>query len=176
MRRALAVTPLQALPYFSASESRTPMNFGRCRFRDLDTAIDLLHGRVQEWVVTAEAAPHLDLDAELLHRLELAAHEWLANLIQHADFGDRPPEIALEVWHDEHGLHGVIEDNSAGFDLDGHLALRAQALEAFPERGMGLLMLRACTTDLVYARSSGWNRLTFRVSQDQDPWLDIPFV
>ena len=60
--------------------------------------------------------------------------------------------------------------------LVGAFGRREATLEAFPERGMGLLMLQACTEELSYRRiDEGWQRLEFSVSAEQDPWLHIPF-
>jgi hypothetical protein len=50
------------------------------------------------------------------------------------------------------------------------------ALKPFPERGMGLLMLKAVTEYFEYSESpEGRKRLEFTVSSDSDPCLNIPF-
>lgn len=144
-------------------------------FTDLAALIDQVHLLFDQWEAQATLTPPLDLDT--LQQLRLAIHEWLANLIQHADFEGRTPEISLKVSPVEGAVHCSIDDNAAPFILPAELERRAAALiDPFPERGMGLLMLQACTQDLMYQNlSSDRNRLTFRVSTGQDPWINIPF-
>lgn len=154
------------------------------RFVELDTLIDGLHALFEQWLASAEVPRPSPTEGdggtrvavETLEQLRLATHEWLANLIQHADFEGRSPDIRLSARLNAHSVECVIEDNSAGFDMERQLQLREERLEALPERGMGLLMLRACAQDLVYECTPGdVNRLTFVISADQDPWLNIPF-
>lgn len=150
------------------------MNCLTHRFSDPDTLID----RVHSVFTSLEEEKDLPrwLDERTLHRLKLAIHEWMANLVQHAHFGDRRPDISITVQPSGDGVECVIEDNSEGFDLDGHLDANRDVIDAFPERGMGLLMIKACTEDLAYTDLGGTrHRLTFVVSSEQDPWLNIPF-
>lgn len=144
-------------------------------FTNLDAIIDQVHQLFDQWEAQAAFIPPLDL--ETLQQLRLAIHEWMANLVQHADFGDRPPDISIHVWPDGDHLRCHIDDNATTFQLADELKRREAALvNPFPERGMGLLMLQACTQGLVYQNlSSDRNRLAFRVSTGQDPWLNIPF-
>ncbi|MEM9664952.1 MAG: ATP-binding protein [Bacteroidota bacterium] len=160
--------PPHVLPSFGLMHSVTH------RFNDLDTVIDSLHELFDEWSVSAETGP--DFDETTFDRAKLAIHEWVANLVQHADFGAETPRVGLTARLEENTVFCCIEDNSSGFDFEGQIALREHALQAFPERGMGLLMLRACSESLTYEQVSGSvNRLCFTVAADQDPWLNIPF-
>ncbi len=146
----------------------------RHRFTDLARITDDAHDLFAQWAEEGAFSPLFDEDKVLLMRL--AVHEWLANLVQHADFGDRKPEILLDVYPNGKRVRCVIEDNSRGFDLDLHMERRRQALDPFPDRGMGLLMLQAATEYLDYRRGdNGRHRLEFSVAADQDPWLTIPF-
>jgi serine/threonine-protein kinase RsbW len=142
----------------------------RCRFTDLGTVIDQLHTLFGVWHRESLMYAHsLDL-------MKVAVHEWVANLVQYADFQGRHPEIYLEVSPNGQEVHCRIEDNSEGFDLAAQLLQKAGNLSAFPERGMGLLMLQACSDNLTYTRTEiGRYRLEFSVSAAQDPWLNIPF-
>lgn len=144
------------------------------QFDGMNEVIDRVHCLFGTWESEATFQPPLDVPA--LHQMKLAVHEWLSNLIQHANFSDRDPEISLAFQrHDKH-IWCAIDDNSHGFDLDGQLSARSEVLEAFPERGMGLLMIKACTKDLSYRQlSCTKHRLEFLVSAEQDPWLNIPF-
>jgi serine/threonine-protein kinase RsbW len=150
---------------------KQPLTF---RFDDFTSVVDRVHALFDEWESKQVLEPPLDVPA--LHQMKLAVHEWLSNLIQHADFADRNPEIALHVQRNGLGVHCAIEDNSHGFDLDGRLTARSEILERFPERGMGLLMIKACTRDLRYTQlDEASHRLEFCVSAEHDPWLNIPF-
>ena len=133
------------------------------RFSGLDGAVDVLHARFDAWEVEGAFAASLDHFGRQV--LRLAVHEWLANIIQHASFGRRRPDILLELTCQEEGVRCVIEDNSAGFDFQGQLATQERIVGgAVPsERGRGLLMLIACTDDLAYATAGGRQRLSFRV-------------
>lgn len=150
------------------------MNYITHRFSDPDTLIDRVHSVFEEWEQTDSLPDWLDKDTA--HRLKLAIHEWLANLVQHADFRDRRPDISISVRSGDHGIECVIDDNSEGFDLNGHLTARPGVIDAFPERGMGLLMIKACSEHLSYEElDDARHRLKFIVSSDRDPWLNIPF-
>lgn len=146
----------------------------RQTFNNLGRVMDDVHELFGQWAEEGAFSPLFDEDKVLLMRL--AVHEWLANLVQHADFGEQTPEIILDVQPNGKRVRCVIEDNSRGFDLDLHIERRRQALDAFPDRGMGLLMLQAATEYLDYRRGeNGHHRLEFSVAADQDPWLTIPF-
>lgn len=143
-------------------------------FCDLDALIDQVHALFSRWERDERFAPALEVDD--LHRLKLAVHEWLANLVQHAHFNGHAPEISLSVAVQDEGIQCSISDNSDGFDLDDELTLRSTSLESLPERGMGLLMLQACTKRLSYERINGSvQKLEFVVSTQDNPWLKIQF-
>ena len=140
------------------------------RFDDLEVVIEQTHARLAQMM---EASPaHV---GTLLH-VQLAVHEWLANLVQHADFGPRPVRIEVTIAREGDAFRCTISDSSGGFDVDEQVELRRTHLAALPERGMGLLMVFACATDLLYTRDARGNRLAFRVLDDGgDRCLAIPF-
>lgn len=143
------------------------------RFRDPDSLIDRVHALFEKW---EKDNTFESFNEDTLHRLKLAVHEWLANLVQHANFENRDLDVKLTVVPNGQLIHCSIDDNSEGFDLDGHLTAKREVLDAFPERGMGLLMIKSCTSDLSYRRVDfASHRLEFSVSADHDPWLNIPF-
>ena len=142
------------------------------RYSDLNTLLDHLHTLFDAWTPTAFHAPRAQTD--VLHRTRLALHEWVANLVQHAEFNNRPPEILLCLCLNEQRVQGVLEDNSRGFDLEACLAAQETSTEAYPERGMGLLILQACTENLAYQPSeNGRFRLEFSIPANQDPCLSL---
>ncbi|NNF57468.1 MAG: ATP-binding protein [Rhodothermaceae bacterium] len=133
----------------------------RC-YRDLTLVIDEVHALFDEWVEQEQFSAVVDEFGLLV--MKLAVHEWIANLVQHADFRGTPPMIRLCIEPEGHGLHCEIEDNSAGFDFREHLTQQRAAVHnpEPSERGRGLLMLIACTENLSYETAShGVQRLAF---------------
>ncbi len=150
------------------------MEITRQRFCRLDVVIDELHALFEEW--EREDALLAHLDQQTVELLRLAVHEWIANLVQHADFAGRSPEVILDVYPNGRRVRCVIEDNSEGFPFPEQLYVQQEALAPLPERGMGLLMLNAATEYFEYSLTDdGMRRLEFTVSADKDSWLDIPF-
>lgn len=144
----------------------------RYQFTNLEDLIDEVHALFSG----PDAAFPLPIEDELRYRIQLTVHEWLANLVQHARFSNRTPFIELTIRSNGKMFECFIDDNSEGFDLKGHLETHPSIQEAFPERGMGLHFIRACTKKLHYTRlEDGRHRLIFTVAKDEDPWLDIPF-
>ncbi len=143
-------------------------------FLSLDAIMDELHALFDSWESDGALFSHLDADTVQL--LRLALHEWVANIVQHADFDRNEPRVTLQVIPNGRRVKCVIEDNSNGFPFMKELALREKTLEPCPERGMGLLMLDAATESFTYTRSEdGRQKLEFTVSGDKESWLNIPF-
>ncbi|MDA0378603.1 MAG: ATP-binding protein [Bacteroidetes bacterium] len=150
------------------------MEVTRQQFHKLDAVIDELHGLFELWEREDALLSHLDSDTIQLFRL--AVHEWVANLVQHADFGDREPDIVMDVIPNGRRVRCIIEDNSEGFPFPEQIDVQRNALTPFPERGMGLLMLNAATEYFEYSQTrEGRRRLEFTVSGEADSCLDIPF-
>ncbi len=145
------------------------------RFQDLDTIIDQVHALFDTWEGDEYLPPTVNVAT--LYQLKLAVHEWLANLVQHANFESETTDVTLKVEPAGDRLYCAIEDNSDGFVLDFHLNIEPEYLDSLPERGMGLLILKICTEDLSYQRNEfeERNRLEFYVSAEQDPWLATQF-
>ncbi len=140
----------------------------------MGTVVDDVHALFERWAEMLEFEPMLDTDT--VYRTKLVTHEWIANLVQHAKFESNGVDITIDIWRESNKLMCVVEDNSDGFDLTGQTESASDKLERLPERGMGLLMLQACTSDLSYNRtSSNRNRLQFSITAGKDPWLNIPF-
>ena len=144
------------------------------RFCELESLVEGVHSVFDR--LRADGVQYSGVDDDTFHRAKLAAHEWAANIVQHASFGNRAPEIDLDVYPNGNKIECVFEDNSDGFDLEAVLEQRSNGLNPLPERGMGLLMLSACTSELSYEKTEdGIFRLSFSVYADDDPWLTIPF-
>ena len=157
MPRERRRTPARVLRSFSDAM------FYEQRFSDLDAAVDEVHTRFQEKI----AEPRTNGAADAFCRLQLAVHEWIGNLIDHASFRGRAPEVHVRIWKEQGRLHCTIEDNSEGFDLDGELDPKREMVKemrSFPDGGMGLLMLEAGTEQAEYtAIEHNGNRLTLAV-------------
>lgn len=128
-------------------------------------AIDRLQELFDHWERQHTFSP--PASPEMLCRARLAVHEWVANLVQHADFVDRVPEIALSLWTSERRLCCIICDNSEGFDPDLNPSVTLEEVcDRLPERGMGLLLLRACADDVRYESvGTTGHRVAFAISE-----------
>ncbi len=139
-------------------------------FDNLDVVIEQTHARLSDLMV--KWPDHVET---LLH-VQLATHEWLANLVQHADFSGRRVLVGATITRESDGFSCTIWDSSKGFDVDEQVDARRAQLSPLPERGMGLLMVFACTTDLLYTRTKEGNTLSFHVlDEGGDRCLAIPF-
>ena len=115
----------------------------------LDKIVVRLQELFDQWERKSMFPPTVRI--EMLHRARLAAHEWIAHLVRHADFEGRVPQIAFSIWVEEKTLCCLIADNSRGFSLDAYPALTPEAdYDVMPERGMGWLLIQACTSRLAY--------------------------
>lgn len=142
---------------------------------DLGSVIDRTHACFDRWA--RECVFPAGIKEETVERLRLAVHEWVANLVQHAEFDGRAPEIHVRVWPDGETLCCVVEDNSEGFDLKiaGHVGEVEQHVRALRERGLGLMLLRAVAAQLDYQRETGeWCRLRLCVDADAKGTTDPP--
>mgnify|MGYP006191853507 CR=1 FL=1 len=142
------------------------------QFSALDTVVEEAHVFFEPLLSDA-AGP---VRASMMLHLQLAVHEWLANLVQHARFPTGSPEISLAIDEQDEAVVCVVEDNSDGFDLEEALRNRREGLSPLPERGMGLLILFACAREIHYDRHrEGKNTLRFVVSDEGEKTLNIPF-
>ena len=138
-----------------------------CRLKSpLKANLDCVHGLFDEM---EEEATHANRADELLLHGRLAAHEWIANLVQHADYHKRTPEVVVCLAHTSEHLYCIIEDNSTGFDLIGHLdELTPTDFDHFPERGMGLMLVKGSAASISYDRIGfNRNRLTLIFKQEK---------
>jgi serine/threonine-protein kinase RsbW len=153
------------------------------RFRNLELAIDTTHTLFEEWLATfapAEAFPDDEANppdpATPLHHARLVLHEWLANLVQHADFQERTPDVLIRLRPEENKVHGIVVDNSEGFPLERRLETQTTNALPFPERAMGLRFIDACTDSISYDRTEdGRYQFEFSISIDHTPWLSNLF-
>lgn len=123
------------------------------RFDNLATITDQLHALFDLWEIEETFSPLVSVDS--LVWLRLAVHEWVANLVQHADFRDRPPCVAVRITADGKALRCVVKDNSDGFDLwESFPEDAATRFEQMPDRGMGLVLLERIAETLDYAALS----------------------
>lgn len=143
-------------------------------YTDLNRALDEVRRVIEAWLEDQDdaSAPRPDT----VRYTQLVLHEWIANLLQHADFHDRTPTVQIRLDTQNRHVTCVVIDNSEGFDLAGQLPVEERAMDNLPERGMGLRIIDACTDSLSYtAAGSGLHRFEFSIPADHDPWLSTLF-
>jgi serine/threonine-protein kinase RsbW len=141
-------------------------------YTDLDRALDEVRSILEEWVAEQDTAPH----EETVRYTQLVLHEWIANLLQHGHFDDRPPNVQLRLSTENRHITCTVIDNSEGFDLAERLPVEEDPADELPERGMGLRIINACTDHLSYGPTeSGRYRFEFSIPADHDPWLSMLF-
>jgi serine/threonine-protein kinase RsbW len=112
----------------------------------------------------------------VLRYVQVVLHEWIANMIQHADFGETQPRIEIIVRADQRFVSCSVIDNSRGFNLSDALTTQRNEARALPERGMGLRIISACTEQCAYrSLPDGRYRFEFSIPVDHDPWLSTLF-
>jgi len=145
------------------------------RYTDLEQAIDEVRVLLDRWSDERRRLGEPPPDPQALRYAQLILHEWLANLLQHARFPDRPL-ITVRVESEKQCLCGLVTDNSTGFDIAAHLRRQRQSSESLPERGMGLRIISACSDTFSYNRGdNGRYRFEFSIPADHDPWLSTLF-
>ena len=142
-------------------------------YTDLDRAIDEVQSLPDVWPATTRNGT---LDADIVHCTSLVLHEWIANLLQHADFAGRRPSIEIRLQTQDRHVTCAVIDNSQGFDLETRLPEQEKTMEELPERGMGLRIIDACTGELSYTSTeAGTYCFKFSIPADHDPWLSMLF-
>jgi serine/threonine-protein kinase RsbW len=144
------------------------------RYDNLEEALDTVRALLERWSSGHEMAVRPSPDA--VRHAQLVLHEWIANLIQHANFEGRAPQLVLHLRAHHTYLDGTLTDNSHGFDLDGQLERQHEMATSMPDRGMGLRIIDACTEAFDYRQTEqGLYTFTFRISADLSPWLSTLF-
>ena len=116
------------------------------------------------------------MNIDMLRHARLVLHEWLANLVQHADFQERTPEVAIRVQPAHDKVRCIVVDNSEGFEFEHRLETQTTNALPFPERAMGLRFIDACTDSFSYRRTEGGRyQFEFSISTDHTPWLSNLF-
>ncbi len=117
---------------------------------------------------TLAALRFLDLSSDEAGTVELVLAEVMNNIVEHA-FADNPDGmIELGITPMPNGLSCVLCDDGHPMPdgmvpLGGNPSLDCD-LGDLPEGGFGWFLIRDLAHDLKYTRSSGKNRLTFRIS------------
>jgi len=146
------------------------------QYQNLELAIDEVRLLIERWMNEQVDLDDEAPDPQALRHAQLVLHEWLANLLQHADFDGETPNVHVHLRADDQHLHGQVIDNSNGFDLNAHLTDQHSSAEALPERGMGLRIINACAEDFSYVKSDDERyRFEFSIPADHDPWLSMLF-
>lgn len=143
-------------------------------YNDLDRALDEVRSVLEEWVAEQDEAT--SPSDETVRYTQLVLHEWIANLLQHANFCDRSPTVQIRLTSENRHVTCVVIDNSEGFNLMERLPSEEDVTDDLPERGMGLRIINACTDHLSYTDTeSSRHRFEFSIPADHDPWLSMLF-
>lgn len=143
-------------------------------FTDLDRALDEVRSLLHDWSTTL-GEPSTP-PPETIRYSQLVLHEWIANLLQHADFDGRPPSVEIRLTTQDRHVMGTVVDNSEGFDFRERLPTEEEAMDGLPERGMGLRIISACTGDVSYTSDKeNYHHFEFSIPADHDPWLSMLF-
>ena len=138
----------------------------------LDRFVDEVHTQFDAWAEIDAFERAVGPDG--LAVLRLAVHEWVANLVQHADFCG-PADLTVSVGVLDDGVRCEIEDSSSGFDFARQVGAQQTVLDAPApsERGRGLLMLVSCTEDLEFQTHEPERpqRIAFTVRPPEDDAL-----
>ena len=140
-------------------------------FHDLTTLLDSVHQFFNLW--EQNYGPQSPVDPSIVSSARVAVHEWLANLVRHADFQDRKPEVSVSVVPDDQRLKCVIRDNSEGFNLNRQLQHQQATMQPLPERGMGLIWIFSLAEDIQYSTIAGNQSLEFYISVDSMTCFDL---
>jgi len=149
-------------------------------YSDPQSALSMIRGALNNaWPDTANDTPDRDETVvpprRTRHYLQLIVHEWIANLVRHATF-DEPPRISIRVLTNTESVQCEITDNSMGFDLGYILSQMKANASPFPEAGMGLRIIDACTNDVSYHRESSLHHcFSATIPYDHDPWINVLF-
>ena len=113
------------------------------------------------------------LTREEIGSAEVVIAESLNNVVEHAFLKVPDGRIDLTLRQTGRGLIVEIEDVGNPMPADGP-PLGAQVVpgvpqEDVPEGGFGWFLIRALVHDLVYERTEGRNRLTYRIAVGLDP-------
>ena len=128
--------------------------------------------RASEWLETAcrrVGVPQSECD-----RLALCLEEVLANIIEHGGETalSEPIRVVVEVdprVESDHAVRVTVSDAGKAFDpLSAPLPRGPASLEDALPRGMGLGMIRQCSSSLNYRREAGRNHLTFGTRWGRD--------
>jgi serine/threonine-protein kinase RsbW len=118
--------------------------------------------RACEWLTTA-LLQH-DVPASQIGRLELALHEALANVLDHAGSAARAEPICIEVRVETATGEARVEVTDAGIPFDPTGAperIPAKTLAEMQPGGLGLPLIRRCSDWMRYRRESGRNHFMF---------------
>lgn len=153
------------LPFALCPTPSSAMLHEELHHDDVAILAERAHQLISGWDVRTASFRAAAVHEDTLHYARMAIHEWVANLVQHANFDTRTPRIIISLWSDGRRLHGFIEDNSEGFAPEKHMhGSIEERVHTMPERGMGLLLVKASTEFMNYRRvTRGRYRFEFSV-------------
>jgi len=104
-------------------------------YSNLDRALDEVRTVIETWSGSIDGSA--ELNGETIQYTQLVLHEWIANLLQHADFDEHPPSLRIRLAYENRQIRCVVVDNSSGFDLTGRLPAEQEAMDTSPNEAWG---------------------------------------
>lgn len=105
------------------------------------------------------------LSSDDIATVELILAEVLNNVTEHA-YAETPGPVEIELELKPAGLACKVADQGTPLpqgELPDHPPPTIEPPDHLPEGGFGWHIIRGLTTDLVYSRDEGWNRLSMTV-------------
>ncbi len=115
------------------------------QYRDLVTRAVATACRIVSTRIGADAAATTDLTNAMLS----AVGEAFNNVVEHANAGLDGGSAKLTISYDPESLTVELTDDGEGFDID---AVPDPDLDALPESGMGVFIIRAFVDEVIYER------------------------
>lgn len=109
---------------------------------------------------------HAHIDEKFIHELKLVAEEWFANIINHGYAGDHAGEIEIELVSDSKGICLTMIDSAPAYNpLE---ADHKQPNQDFRHGGMGLILIKSLTDELLYSRNGTQNVFSIKKYYNSD--------
>jgi len=107
-------------------------------------------------------AGEAQLPEPVLFAMQVCLEELLSNIVRHGDpHGLGGPEARVEIDTGQDRVRMTVEDEGPAFDISRAEARPlTHALEEIEPGGLGIVLIRGFSDDLIYKRIEGRNRVT----------------
>lgn len=106
------------------------------------------------------------VDEKFIHELKLVAEEWFANIINHGYADNEAGEVEIELVPDSKGICLTMIDSAPAYNpLEADQKPQDQD---FRQGGMGLILIKSLTDELLYSRSERQNVFSIKKHYSSD--------